>query len=158
MNGLYFDHDSTTRVLNKDRMKITASHFFTLPWDPRAKKAEWPAAGGILIRLAPREYLLAGSGIVVKFESEDETADTRRLGEDGFLEAGNSESGKATGKKKQKSTHRIGISHVSEVRIAEDGSLVPVRHFNGDETHQGRHVRIPVDDYKVLHIRLYDYE
>lgn len=158
MNGLYFDHDSTTRVLNKDRMKITASHFFTLPWDPRAKKAEWPVAGGILIRLAPREYLLAGSGIVVKFESEDETADTRRLGEDGFLEAGNSESGKATGKKQQKSTHRIGISHVSEVLIAEDGSLVPVRHFNGDETHQGRHVRIPVDDYKVLHIRLYDYE
>lgn len=158
MNGLYFDHDSTTRILNKDGMKITASHFFTLPWDPRAKKDEWPAAGGILIRLAPREYLLAGSGIVVKFESEDETADTRRLGEDGFLEAGNSESGKATGKKQQKSTHRIGISHVAEVRIAEDGSLVPLRHFNGDETHQGRHVRIPVDDSKLLHIRLYDYE
>lgn len=157
MNGLYFDHDSTTRVINRDGMRITTSHYFTLPWDPRAKKAEWPASGGILIRLSPREYILAGSGIVVKFESDEETGDNRKLGEDGFLESGSSETA-TSGKKTKESTHRIGISHVSEVEIAEDGSLTPIRHFNGDETHQGRHVRIPVDDYKVLHIRLYDYE
>lgn len=157
MSGLYFDHDSTTRIINRDGMKITASHYFTLPWDPRAKKAEWPAAGGILIRLSPREYILAGSGIVVKFESDEETDDNRKLGEDGFLESGSSETATSDRTKKE-STHRIGISHVAEVEIAEDGSMTPIRHFNGDETHQGRHVRIPVDDYKILHIRLYDYE
>ncbi|MCM1491157.1 MAG: DUF5597 domain-containing protein [Muribaculum sp.] len=158
MNGLYFDHDSTTRVLNMGGMKITASHFLTLPWDARAKNPQWPTSGGILIRLAPREFILAGSGLVVKFESEDETSDVRKLGEDGFLESGSANPEKSVTDREMKSTHRIGISHVEEVAVGDDGHLAALRHFNGDETHQGRHVRIPVDDCKILHIRLYDYE
>lgn len=157
MNGLYFDHDSTERVLLRDGMKITASHFFTLPWDPRAKNEQWPASGAILIRLAPREYILAGTGVVVKFENEDEAADVRRLGEDGFLESGND--GHATSRHgKKEASKRVGIGKVEEVNVADDGSLIPVRYFNGDETHQGRHVRIPVDDFRILHISLYDYQ
>lgn len=160
MNGLYFDHDSTERILHHDDLKITASHFFTLPWDPRAKLPDWPAKGGVLVRVAPREYILAGSGIVVKFENEDAVSDNRRLGEDGFLEsgAGNDSKDNSRNTKANQSQRRIGIARVAEVKVAEDGTLMPVRYFNGDETHQGRHVRIPVDDYKILHIRLYDYE
>lgn len=159
MNGLYFDSDSVQRVLHHDDLKITASHFFTLPWDPRAKLPDWPVKGGILIRVTPREYILAGSGVVVKFDGVDASADTRRLGEDGFLESGvDGGSDDATDGMKSAERHRIGILQVAEVDVAADGSLTPVRYFNGDETHQGRHVRIPVDDYKILRIRLYDYE
>lgn len=160
MQGLYFDHDSTTRVLHKDGMKITAAHFFTLPWDARAREAVWPAAGGVLIRLAPREYILAGAGIVVKFENDGDVEDSRRLGEDGFLESGGAagSGSDVTGRKGKGEQRRVGIAGVAEVEIDGEGKMTPIRYFNGDETHQGRHVRIGVDDYRILHIRLYDYE
>lgn len=161
MNGLYFDHDSTTRVIRHDDLKITASHFFTLPWDPRAKLPDWPAKGGILIRVSPREYILAGSGIVVNFDHADAATPsaTPALGEDGFLAQGSGSAAPSTPRPAAEASRpRIGIAQVAEVTIAPDGSLTPVRYFNGDETHQGRHVRIPVDDHRILRIRLYDYQ
>lgn len=33
-----------------------------------------------------------------------------------------------------------------------------IRHFNGDQTHQGRHFRISVGDYEIQKIKLYTYE
>ena len=33
-----------------------------------------------------------------------------------------------------------------------------IRHFNGDQTHQGRHLRISVGDYEIQKIKLYAYE
>lgn len=33
-----------------------------------------------------------------------------------------------------------------------------IRHFNGDQTHQGRHLRISVGDYEIQKIKLYTYE
>lgn len=155
MNGLYFDNDSTTRVINRDGMKITASHYFTLPWDPRATDGtEWPATGGVIIRLAPDDYIVAGSGIVVKFESQSESGDNRKLGEDGFLNAGDDrKNASAWGGGK-----RIGIASVDEVDVAPDGTMTVLRRYNGDETHQGRHVRIGVDDFQALHVKLYQYQ
>lgn len=154
MRGFYFDADSTERVLHNKDLKVSASHFFTLPWDPRAaNRAAWPAAGGVLIELGPREYILAGTGIVVDFKHETETKIKNDLGEDGFADAGGKMSSDGwTG------AQRIGLAHVQEVRVNPDGSFTAVRHLNGDETHQGRHVRIGVDDFKVLHIQLYDYK
>lgn len=157
MNGLYFDSDSTKRILTNKDLKITAEHYFTLPWDPHAAdKANWKETGGVIIRLTDNEYIIAGTGIVVKFEHKSESAATAKLGEDGFSEKGGQQS-TATGwdSSRQK---RIGLSHVAEVRVNPDGSFTPVRHLNGDETHQGRHVRIPVDDYKILHVKLYEYQ
>ncbi len=155
MNGLYFDNDSVKRVIYRDGMKITANHFFTLPWDSRATDgSEWPATGGVLIKIAPYEYILAGNGIVVKFENESETATERKLGEDGFLDTGDDRApaGKWNGGK------RVGIASVDEVSVAPDGTLGYVRRLCGDETHQGRHVRIGVDDFRILHVKLYQYD
>lgn len=33
-----------------------------------------------------------------------------------------------------------------------------IRHFNGDQTHQGRHLRISVGDYEIQKIKLYTYD
>lgn len=33
-----------------------------------------------------------------------------------------------------------------------------IRHFNGDQTHQGRHLRISVGDFEIQKIKLYSYE
>lgn len=154
MRGLYFDKDSVTRVVNDGKLRITASHYFTLPWDPRATDGSaWPETGAILIRTAPDEYIFAGCGTVVKFEHESETAMRQMLGEDGFLDSGADREEPS----KWKGTKRIGLAQVAEMKVSPDGSLTPVRYLNGDETHQGRHVRIAVDDFKILRVKLYEY-
>jgi hypothetical protein len=42
--------------------------------------------------------------------------------------------------------------------IFENGIWKTIRHFNGDQTHQGRHLRIAVDDYEIQKLKLYSYE
>ena len=42
---------------------------------------------------------------------------------------------------------RIGLAKCEEVEIV-DGKQRIIRHLNGDQTHQGRHVRIPVGNYR----------
>lgn len=151
--GLYFDSDSVSTVIEipGDSLRLTASHFFTLPWDPRATDgSRWPAAGAVVARLAPMEYLVAGTGVVLKFEGLDETGDSARRGEDGFLlngESGakNTDAGVAS---------RVGILSCDEVAA----NLAYKRRLSGDETHQGRHVRISPDAFTILHVKLYRYQ
>lgn len=155
MNGFYFDNDSTERILRHDGLKITANHYFTLPWDPRATDgSEWMPVGGVIIRLAPDEYIIAGTGIVVKFENETESSVKRNLGEDGFLNAGSDRNAAPS----WGGGMRAGLASVDEVAVNPDGTLRFLRRYNGDETHQGRHVRIGVDDFQVLHVKLYQYK
>lgn len=40
----------------------------------------------------------------------------------------------------------------------DQGKWKTIRHFNGDQTHQGRHLRIAVGDYEIQKIKLYTYE
>ncbi|RIV46533.1 mannonate dehydratase [Flagellimonas pelagia] len=40
----------------------------------------------------------------------------------------------------------------------EEGQWKVVRHLNGDQTHQGRHVRIFLNDYSIQRFELYDYD
>lgn len=154
--GLLFDMQDKESIFYQDDLKITCRHFFTLPWDPRATDGStWPEGGGIIIRLAPDEYIVAGSGIVVEFEKAGASQGTSRaLGEDGFAQAGGqADNGNAT----VWTGTRCGLGSVDEVRVNADGSLAFVRRLNGDQDHQGRHVRISVGDYRILHVRLYEY-
>ena len=157
MNGLLFDQENKERILTYDDLKLTCRHFFTLPWDPRATNGSvWPEGGGVVIRLAKDEYIVAGSGIVVEFEKEGERSyiDAKELGEDGFVNQG--------GRDRQQQVWsgglRIGIGPVDEISIDEKGNFIPIRRLNGDQTHQGRHVRIGVDEFSILHVKLYEYK
>ena len=158
--GLLFDQEDKERVIENDGMVITCRHYFTLPWDPRATDGStWPEGGAILQKLANNEYLLAGTGFVVTFVSAYEKAHEQQqvLGEDGFVAAGTpnsnlkSQTSKFTGSRK-------GIASVDEVRIDEQGQMYYLRRLNGDQDHQGRHVRIACGEWKILHVRLYDYK
>ena len=153
--GLLFEGENIkeSRTEEDNGLKTISSHFFTLPWDSRATDGSpWPSGGGMVIKLAEDEYLIAGTGIVVRWESSDETAQEKTLGEDGFLLTGDD-----SNNPKWKGKRRIGILSCDEVDINTDGTLRIIRRLNGDETHQGRHVRIGVDDYKALHVKLYRY-
>lgn len=127
MWGLLFDQQDKERIITDGALVLTCRHNFTLPWDPRATDGTpWPEGGGIIIRLAPDEYVVAGNGIVVEFETT-------------------------------LTTTRCGLVSVDEVEVLPDASFRYVRRLNGDQDHQGRHVRISVGDYKVLHVKLYEY-
>lgn len=155
--GLLFDQDDQERIINDDGVVMTCRHYFTLPWDPRATDGStWPEGGAILIRISKYEYLLAGSGVVVDFKTPTEKQQTeqKQLGEDGFAEAGGNAGQRSLKHFKGK---RLGLLSVDEVEIAADGTMRYLRRHNGDQTHQGRHARIGVGEWKLLHIKLYEY-
>ena len=155
--GLLFDQEDKERIINDKGVVMTCRHYFTLPWDPRATDGStWPEGGAMIIRLGKYDYLLAGSGVVVDFKTptEKQQEEKKQLGEDGFAEAGGSTSPKAD---KHFHGKRLGLLSVDEVCISDDGTMQYLRRHNGDQTHQGRHARISVDEWKLLHIRLYEY-
>ena len=158
MKGLLFDQTEKERTLTWDNTLLICKHFFTLPWDPRATDGSvWPEGGGLIIRMAENKYLIAGSGIVVEFKSKEEAALSTmqtKLGEDGFVLKG--EGGQAA-TVQWKNEKRIGIGSVDEVSVNADGSLNFIRRYNGDQDHQGRHARIGVDNFQILHVKLYEY-
>ncbi|WPV02131.1 DUF5597 domain-containing protein [Mucilaginibacter sp. cycad4] len=51
---------------------------------------------------------------------------------------------------------RAGFLSIDEGSFIND-QWVPRRRMNGDQDHQGRHVRIPVDEYSIRHVKLYSY-
>ena len=163
--GLLFDQEDKERIIDDEGVVMTCRHYFTLPWDPRATDGStWPEGGAVLIRLGKYDYLLAGSGVVIDFKTRTEQQHERQrggsqkktLGEDGFAEAGDNgsklavESSRFTGS-------RLGLLSVDEVSIDRQGVINYLRRHNGDQSHQGRHARISIGEWKILHIRLYEY-
>ena len=51
----------------------------------------------------------------------------------------------------------VGILKAEEGRF-ENNEWKIIRHLNGDQTHQGRHIRIFLKDYKIQRFELYNYE
>ena len=166
--GLLFDQEDHERVIDDDGVMMTCRHYFTLPWDPRATDGSlWPEGGAMIVRLGQYDYLLAGSGVVVDFKTMTEKQQERmralqgmkqeQLGEDGFAEGGGDAQPAAESRNVRFKGHRLGLLSVDEVTIDSHGSLQYLRRHNGDQTHQGRHARISVGEWKVLHIKLYEY-
>lgn len=158
MKGILFDQENKTQDIEWDGMTLQCKHFFTLPWDPRATDGStWPEGGGLIIRLNKYEYIVAGSGIVIEFKDPDELKGSvqKKLGEDGFVAAGSNSTPSAEAWYAKK---RIGIGSVDEVSIDQNGEMKYLRRLNGDQDHQGRHVRIGVDDFSILHVKLYEYK
>ena len=50
-----------------------------------------------------------------------------------------------------------GILKVDEGKF-ENKNWKVIRHLNGDQTHQGRHVRIFINDYSIVRFELYNYK
>ena len=168
--GLLFNQEDRERIIDDEGVVMTCRHYFTLPWDPRATDGSaWPEGGAILVRMGRYDYLLAGSGVVVDFKTrtEKQQEQQKKLGEDGFAEAGagslkSQTSGsltkvKATSSMTRFSGSRLGLLSVDEVSIDNQGQMQYIRRHNGDQSHQGRHARISVGEWRILHIQLYEY-
>ena len=157
--GLLFDQEDRERIIDDNGVLITCRHYFTLPWDARATDGStWSEGGAMLIRLGKYDYLLAGSGVVIDFKTrtEKQQEQQKELGEDGFAEAGGNRSGFSV-LGSQFSGSRLGLLSVDEVDVDHQGQMHFLRRHNGDQSHQGRHARISVGEWKMLHIQLYEY-
>jgi beta-galactosidase GanA len=84
-------------------------------------------AGAIIIQTGPEEYLVAGQGVTVTFEPVGPRAE------------------------------QAGIASAWEGRFDETGRWVPGRLLNGDQTHQGRHIRLEAGAFQIQRVNLYRY-
>jgi len=83
-------------------------------------------SGGLVMSTGPDEYLFAGTGLTITFETE---------------KAGDP---------------IVGLLSVDEGRYV-NGQWVVGRRLNGDQTHQGRHVRLPPGRFGIQRVKLYRY-
>ncbi|WP_298988813.1 DUF5597 domain-containing protein [uncultured Pseudokineococcus sp.] len=84
-------------------------------------------AGAVVVRTGQDELVVGGIGVTITFSPT-------QLGQE-----------------------RVGILSCEEGRFDEDGAWRHLRWLNGDETHQGRHVRLPPGRMTVQRVRLYRY-
>ena len=82
-------------------------------------------SGGLVVVVGPDEYLFAGTGLTITFES-----------------AGSGEP-------------LVGLLAVDEGKYV-NGQWVAGRRLNGDQTHQGRHVRL--GSFGIQRVKLYRYK
>ncbi|MGH8194039.1 MAG: DUF5597 domain-containing protein [Woeseiaceae bacterium] len=95
---------------------------FVDPFTPREGQ-DVAAHGGLIVQLAPEEYLAAGNGLTVTFSADEGI---------------------------------VGIESIREGRYV-NGAWAPGRLLNGDQSHQGRHLRLPPGEFGIQRVRLYRY-
>lgn len=83
--------------------------------------------GGLIIQTGADDYLIAGQGITVTFKP---------IGDGPAL---------------------AGIDRAQEGMFDAAGNWAPGRLLNGDQTHQGRHIRLPAGQWGIQRVRLYRY-
>ena len=83
-------------------------------------------SGGLVISVAPDEFIFAGTGLVITFET------------------------------KTPSDVIVGILSAQEGKFV-NGQWAPGRWLNGDQTHQGRHLRLAPGKFDIQIVKLYHY-
>ncbi len=127
MAGVLFDKEHPNTTLRFGDLVLTVAHDYTFEWaSPARHDPTWPRAGGLVIEIAPGEFVVAGNGIIVTFAAGDPKVST-------------------------------GIERVDEGRVA-NGKFVVTRRLNGDETHQGRHLRLPMGALGVQRVKIYSFK
>ncbi len=140
--GVLVDREKPTTKLTLGGFALTVSHDYTFPWSSAARNdAVWPEAGGLIVALGDDEYLVAGNGIIVTFAPP---------GAAGAPPSAAGAPPSAAG------APMAGIERIDEGRY-ENGRFVVTRRLNGDETHQGRQLRLPMGTFGLQRVRLYPY-
>ena len=108
------------------RVVLAGEFALTVTFEPAATSQGAPPRGGLIVALAPDEFIIAGTGIVVTFAP---------------VSAGDP---------------IAGILSAQEGRYVR-GQWSPIRWLNGDQTHQGRHIRLESNEFSVQRVKLYRY-
>ncbi len=127
MDASLLDKKLSADTLRFDDYTFTVKHDYTLGWSPKAKEDSWPQTGGLVIQTAPDEFIIAGTGIVITFSSDQ-------------IDKGG-----------------VGILTIEEGDYVND-KWIAGRTMNGDQSHQGRHLRFEVGDFGIQKLKLYRYK
>jgi beta-galactosidase GanA len=117
-------------VLDQPVSETIGDYRFTVGFlDPWTPKTDQKTAsqGGLIVQIGPEEYLIAGRGLVVTFAGAG----------DGPALAG--------------------IDSATEGVFDAQGRWLPGRVLNGDQTHQGRHIRLAPDQFAIQRVKFYRY-
>lgn len=127
-NGFWFDGEEKERTIERNGYTFTFEHDYTLGWNPQAKDGSKWPETGALIVELSKNDYLVAGTGVV-------------------LTFGNT----------KKDGTQTGIGIIDEVEF-KDGEMIPLRRMNGDQNHQGRHLRIPAGEWSIQYVKLYDYK
>jgi beta-galactosidase GanA len=117
-------------VIDVPVSEVIGDYRFTVSFvDTQSAKASQKTAnhGGLIIQTGAEDYLIAGQGMVITFKP---AGDGPPL---------------------------AGIDSAWEGTFDARGTWVPGRLLNGDQTHQGRHVRLAPGQFQIQRVRLYRY-
>ena len=127
IDGALLDTQVRKQEMKLGKYNLSIAHYYSLGWVPEAKKLEMPMAGGIVIQTGEDEFIIAGTGIVVTFATDD------------------------------KVNRVVGILQADEGEYL-NGKWVKGRRMNGDQDHQGRHIRIAFGEWGIQQVKLYRYK
>jgi hypothetical protein len=127
VRGVYFDNETRDTIINMNSYSIQFKHDYTLGWDSKAKDGS--------------KWPESGAIIIELAEGEYLVAGTGIVVTFGV-----------NGDNKLKT----GILSIDDIDI-RDGQFVRLARMNGDQNHQGRHLRIPVGQWGIQHVKLYKY-
>ena len=132
--------------------EVLGPYRFTVSFiDSQSPEAEQNIAshGGLILRVGPEDYLVAGQGMIVTFEPVSELSNPA---------CGGGERTSATPCRPISGPAlSAGIDSDWEGTFDAAGSWVPGRLLNGDQTHQGRHLRLAPGQFQIQRVRLYRY-
>ena len=128
LTGVLLDKENPTADVKLGDYRIHLVHDYTWEWSGPGRLApNWPTAGAVIMNSGPREYTIAGNGIIATFAPDPPIAGVS------------------------------GIERIEEGSFQSD-KWSPGRRLNGDENHQGRHLRLPVGSFGIQKIWLYQSE
>jgi beta-galactosidase GanA len=128
IEGVLLDKQNQEIVFQMGNYEFKVRHSYTLGYENNSRNDTWDMAGAIFVQTGDDEFYVAGSGIVVTFKNLSNPS------------------------------LNVGILKVDEGRFENEKEWKVIRHLNGDQIHQGRHVRIFLDSYSILRFELYNYD
>jgi beta-galactosidase GanA len=128
IEGVLLDKENPETMIQFGKYEFTVRHSYTLGYESNSGNEIWDMAGAVFIQTNENEFYVGGSGIVITF---------RNLSKPAF---------------------NVGILKVDEGRFDNNNHWEVIGHLNGDQIHQGRHVRILLNNPSVLRFELYNFE
>jgi beta-galactosidase GanA len=126
--GFLFDGVNKERTVRLGSYNVTGRHLYTYGWAAQARDGSPWAEVGVLVLQLSDREFLVAGTGVA-------VTFTNALN-DGMV---------------------TGIGAIDKVSLV-NGKMVPSARMNGDESHQGRHLRIGVGEWEIQHITLYGYK
>ncbi|MDR3287444.1 MAG: DUF5597 domain-containing protein [Prevotellaceae bacterium] len=126
--GFWFDDTNKERTVTLGNYRLIGRHVYTYGWSPQSTDGSPFPEVGALVI---------------------------KLSDNEFLVAGTGVA--ITFANALDNGFVTGIASIDKVQF-EDGKMIPICRMNGDQSHQGRHLRIEAGEWNIQYIKLYNYK